>query len=247
MSTTRPAPVTTVSVTTTRPASVTTSGAPAPSGDDLLRRRNVRPEGVPAQLDFFEPSIRPCDAGHPSPDVGTIADEYRIGDTARICIRGFDASSHVAVEVAVPGGQTRQHTLSNVTGENVWVFQIGPTDPTGTYTVTAVQGAKRATSSFTAVLPAEPRIEALDPSSGAPGSVFRFAVVSPSPNQTLTIDLYRSDTGAVPAFTATLGTIVTDGGARGTYLIQTRSDSPVGYYCLVARPFANECASFRVR
>lgn len=125
-------------------------------------------------------------------------------------------------------------------------FQIGLADPTGSYGITAVQGASRATGGFTAVLPAKPRIEALDPTSGAPGTVFRFAVVSPSPNQTLSVDLYRRE-GGTPFFATTAGTVLTDAQARASYQVPTRADTPAGQYCLVVRPFANACASFTLR
>ncbi|MDQ4068015.1 MAG: hypothetical protein M3203_00815 [Actinomycetota bacterium] len=223
------------------PTTVTDPGLP----DDPLRRRDVPPEGVPAQLIFSLPSRGGCDLESASPAVTLGSATYEIGDSADVCISGFDGSSHVSVEVTVPGGGRRHRLLRNVLHENDWEFKLGLADPTGPYTVTAVQGGRRATASFTAVLPRAPRLETLDPTSGPPGSVFRFAVVSPAPNQGLTIDLYRGQ--GRPVFTATLGTLVTDGNARATYQVPTRRDSPAGVYCLVARPFANLCASFAVR
>ncbi len=233
-----------VSTSTTRAGqSSTTVGFLEPSGEDPLRRRDVPPQGVPGQLNFLSPTDGGCEERGPVPSVVPVSETREIGDGVIVCISGFEASSPVAVEVSVPGGEIRRRSLSNVPSGNYWDFKLGLTDPVGAYGITAVQGRVRVTGGFTAVLPDRPIIEAVPPSSGSPGTVFRFSIVSPGPTQRVTIDLYRAKT-----FATTLGTIVTDARSRATYELRTRRDSPAGDYCLVARPFdPMRCASFTVR
>ena len=236
---------------TTTPTKGSDAGGPAataptatvavPKGDDLLRRRDAPPAGVPAQLTFLAPTDGCVDAVHPTPAV-EVYDTHQIGDSVLICIRGFDPSPPVSMEVSLPDGRKRQRPVANVAGQNDWMFGIGATDPTGRYDVTAVQGAKRATAGFTVKLPHQPLIFTLSAAKGRAGTTFRFTVVSPSPNQTVSVDLYR---GHGSQYATTVGTVTTDGQARATYQLPTFADAPTGTYCLVARP-SNRCADFEV-
>jgi hypothetical protein len=238
---------TTRRVTTTRPQQPTTAvGSPDPALGDPLGRRDVPEEGVPAQLQFLAHTDAPCEVGGPAPAVIPQSGRHEIGSTVSICVSGFDSSGDVTVTLTLPGGQTRQQLLRNVASQNDWSFDLDAEAPVGSYRITAVQGAVRATGGFDGVLPDRPRIETLDPGSGSPGAIFRFAIVSPRPNQAVTIDLYRQENNR-QLFAATLGRVTTDGRARASYEVPTRSDSPAGTYCLVARPFDNVCASFTVR
>lgn len=213
----------------------------AVSSDDPLRRRDTPPGGVPAQLNFLAHTDGPCDPSHPTAAVEPASETYRIGDSVLVCTKGFDPAPPVQVELTLPDGRKRQRPVTNVVDQNYWHFPIGPTDPVGAYAITAVQGTKRAVGGFTAVLPTTPLIVTLGPMKGPPGTVFRFAVVSSSPRQTVAIDLYRSR-----AYATTPGSVTTDGLARGNYRLSTVADAPAGQYCLVARPFSNRCAYFDV-
>ena len=151
----------------------------------------------------------------------------------------------MAAEVTRPGGQTVQRDLKDESGETYWFFDVGPADPTGDYRITAVQGAKRATGGFTVELPFKPYIATLDPTSAPAGTAFRFGVVSPTPGQSVPIDLYRQEENRF-RYATTLGSVTTDDRSRASYGLTTASGTPAGTYCLVARPFAKRCAEFDV-
>ena len=218
----------------TAPAATTTT-APTGSvnGDEALRRRDVPPDGVPAQLTFLA-ATDGCVDPHDSPAVEAANDSYSLGDFALICVYAFDLSAPVMVQVTPPGGrEVRQRDVSTQGDENAWSFELGPGDPTGDYTIAAVQGATRATGRFTAVLPFSPFIGTLDPRSAPAGTTFRFGFVSSELGQELDVRLYHRE-NFVFRYATTLGSVTTDQAARASYELSTATGTPTGTYCLVA-------------
>jgi len=249
------APSTTRPITSVKPTATTgtpTTLAPKlPKGDDLLARHDAPPDGVPAQLAFGAAGRGgfPCDSVATVPTVKPDAATYTVGDRVRVCVNGFDPSSPGAIEVSAPDGRRTQYPLDGGGPPFEVSFVVGLTKPTGAYGITAVQGPKIAKASFVVGLPEAAFIEAIDPSTGSPGSMFRFVVVTPSAGQSVSIDLYRTR-GSSGAFVTSVGAVTTDSTARASFGLPTTSASPVGDYCLVARPFhlfPHGCAFFTLR
>ena len=223
-------------------------GAPTDRGDDPLGRRDVPVEGVPGLLTFALPTDGPrsCALGGAGPVVSSTPETIPIGGSAIICIAGFDASPAVSVEVAVPQGETKLFSVQGPKPDDGLRFPVGVSDPSGTYRITAVQGAKRATAAMSVVLPDRTLVMTLDPKRGPSGTVFRFTMVTAAPNQTVVMDLYRGPPRR-SEFATTLGSVTTNSQGRATYRVPTTTASPAGDYCLVARPFHGRgCAAFTV-
>jgi hypothetical protein len=228
--------------------SVTSTTAPAPTatadGDAAVRRRDVPPEGVPAQRTFRAPTDG-CAEARTTPAVEPVTGSYQVGDSVLICVHGFVPTTPVAVEVRLPDGRSDRRALTEESGETSWFFDVGPADPTGAYTITAVQSPTRATGGFAVELPSSPFIATLDPTRAAAGTVFRFGVVSPAPRQAVSVDLYRRVDNRF-RYATTVGSVTTDDRSRASYELTTAAGTPTGTYCLVARPFARRCAEFDV-
>ena len=233
--------------TTSGPKAASTTPSTAARGEeDALRRRDAPPEGVPQQLQFLAPVVAPCrDAGARPPSVEPTSGSFEIGESVLICLSGFDPASPISVQVMLPGGETRQPSVQGSKDTSL-EFALGPTDPVGPYVISATQGTNKAVGGFTAVLPRRSLLVTLEPTSGPPGAVFHFALVTPSANQTVPIDLYRRD-GSKFVYATTLGPVTSDSRARGSYDLPTTPQSPTGSYCAVARPFGGfRCAGFTV-
>lgn len=211
-------------------------------GEPTLRRRDVPPEGVPAQLTFLPPTDG-CDVPTaPAPEVTPGSGSLALGQSFLICVRGFATTSLVSVRVNLPDGQTRQSFVANQKDENGWQFGVTTSDPTGTYRITATQGSRVATASFTVVLPFLPVIGTAGPTSGSPGTTFRFAVVSAAPAQDVPLDVYRRNEVGRFSYITTAGTVRTNE-TKAFYDLTTSPDDPPGEYCLATRG-TGSCASF---
>lgn len=202
------------------------------------------PEGVPAQLTFLVPTDG-CAEARTTPAVEPVTGSYQVGDSVLICLYGFDPTTPVAVEVKRPDGRTDRRAVKEESGDTYWFFDVGPADPTGAYTITAVQGPTRATGGFAVELPSSPFIATLDPRSAAAGTIFRFGMVTPGPRQAVPIDLYRRVDNRF-RYASTVGSVTTDERSSASYDLTTAAGTPSGTYCLVARPFARRCAEFDV-
>lgn len=226
----------------------TTKSAPAASGDggalggdtggSPLRRRDVPPEGVAAQLG---PPLLPTDgcgsdASAPLavvPNSSTIA----VGDSTLMCVDGW-AHGPVAVQARLPDGQVRE--LAQPDDDGATRLVVAVLDPVGAYAITVTQGEETAATSVNVTLPGQPVVEALDPSDAPAGSTFRFAVASPAPGHTVALDLYRG-----VDYATTLPPARTDGSGRLVYELSTLADDPPGSYCIRTRA-QYACASFRL-
>lgn len=209
------------------------------TGGSPLRRRDVPPEGVAAQLSPVlrdGPGICFSDASAPL-SVTPISPTIAVGDSMLVCVSG-SAAGTVSVHVGLPDGSVRPLAPPDSGGTTTLVVAV--LDPLGTYDITAAQGAGSTTTSVEVTLPDQPVVEALGPSDAPPGTTFRFAVASPAPGETVALDLYRG-----VDYATTLPPARTDGSGRVVYELSTLADDPPGSYCIRARA-QHACASFRL-
>lgn len=208
------------------------------TGGSPLRRRDVPPEGVAAQLQPPLLLTDGCesDASAPLavvPNSATIA----VGDSTLICVDG-SAHGPVAVQARLPDGQVRELAQPDNDGATRLVAAV--LDPVGAYAITVTKGEETAATSVNVTLPNQPVVDALHPSDAPAGSTFRFAVASPAPGQTVVLDLYRG-----VDYATTLPPARTDGSGRLVYELPTLADDPPGSYCIRTRA-QRACASFRL-
>lgn len=208
------------------------------TGSSPLRRRDVPPEGVAAQLGPPLPATDGCgsDASAPLavvPNSSTIA----VGDSTLMCVDG-SAHGPVTVQARLPDGQVKE--LAQPDDDGATTLVVAVLDPVGAYAITVTQGEETAATNVNVTLPHQPVVEALDPSDAPAGSTFRFAVASPTPGQTVALDLYRGID-----YATTLPPARTDGSGRFVYELPTLADDPPGSYCIRTRA-QYACASFRL-
>ena len=206
------------------------------TGDSPLRRRDVPPEGVAAQLGPPLAATDGCgsDASAPlavAPNSSTIA----VGDSTLVCVDG-SAQRPVAVQARLPDGRVRE--LAQPDDDGATRLVVAVLDPVGAYAITVTQGEETAATSVNVTLPSQPVVEALDPSDAPAGTTFRFAVASPASGQTVELDLYRG-----VDYATTLPPARTDSSGRVEFELPTLGDDPPGSYCIRTRP-PGRCASF---
>lgn len=233
--------VSTAGATTTSTAAGKVESTAVAAGTSALRRRDVPPEGVAAQLAPPLAAIQAPHKGCRSDPSAALAvepstSELAVGDATSVCLHGF-SDDPVELKVRLPDGPVRKLPQPQF---GVSTLAVAVLDPLGAYAITATQGQRSATASVSVALPERPVIETLDPTAAPPGTTFRFGVASPGPGQSVELDLY-----AARRYRTTLAPGHTDGSGRLLYQLPTLPDDPLGTYCIVTRP-QGHCAEFRL-
>lgn len=207
--------------------------------ESVLRRRDVKPEGLPDAIGFGIPARVACD--HPPATLPTVVmpATVSLGELLEICVEGFPAGAEVAVQLSIPDGRTRQEAVEGGTRRRFLLHPLGPLEPVGLYVAMATSGAARALASTQVVLPDRVVVETLAPQSAPAGTTFRFAVAF-APRRSVLLDLYGQ--GYITSLAAQ-----TDDAGRAVLEIATQPGDPPRQYFLVPRPFDNRRpADFRV-
>ena len=223
-------------------ASVTNGPTSPPTGPTTtlspLQRRDAPPEGVKAQFEFFQEGDGACvglDESKPAAVVDFPKPE--IAMTFIICFPGFTHNQPVQADVRLPDGKVRKITASFFnTPEGVpyasWTSVPG--DPLGTYQVSASQGTRQGTGTFTVAAASTPRTVGIEPTSGAPGTAFRFALAGFGAGSVVDLYLYRGEGNGIYRYLTTV-TVTMDGNGQTILNFPTRADDPKGSYCFVRR------------
>lgn len=203
-----------------------------------LKRREAPPQGALGQFSVFVGGDPPC-LGHVEtarPEV--TADIYprpEVGTFFYLCFNGLKYSDPTHVDVTLPNGTLR--SSSERYAFKGWY--VMPGDPLGTYRVTARQGNKIASGSFSVTPASTPRILLLRPDMGAPGSTFSFILAGFSPRALVPVDVcVASEKKDRCSYLTTLQLRMDDQGTL-LYRLKTEATDPPGTYCLVPRQLAN--------
>jgi hypothetical protein len=218
-------------LSTTPPAS-SAPGAAEP--DDLLKRNEPLPAGVPEQVEFFlGGGDQDCtgDAPAGSPQIGGVPPVVEIPVIVHLCIYGFDLAKPPAVTVTHPSGLVTTAAL-RADGDYLWTAFSGlPGDPIGMYIVTAVQGKLEAAVKFELRHASSPRISLVWPVDPAPaGADFDLYLGGFPANQPTPMHLYDYATGQY----RTSFTVAVDPIGEAHVVIDTKPDDPLGCYGLIS-------------
>ena len=222
-------------VTSRETSSATSASGPAGA---LLKRRDAPPEGVKAQFEFFQEGDGACfglDESKPAAVVDFPKPE--IAMTFVVCFPGFAANQPVEADVRLPDGKVRRITATSFNSPDGLPFVSWtsvPGDPLGKYEVAATQGARKGTGTFTVSAASTPRMVAIEPSRGAPGTTFRFGLAGFVARSTVDLHLYRSEGNGTHSYLTTVPAVM-DGQGQTILSIPTASDDPKGSYCILRR------------
>ncbi len=149
------------------------------------------------QLDFFayyqgpEASCSELDGSRPA--VVVSAPNAQVATTFALCFPGFTPNQPVAVAVRSPDGEVRELTASEYTFPEEIAYTTWttvPGDELGTYQVTARQGRRTGKGSFDVGPATNPRSVAIEPSTGPPGTTFRFGFAGFGEGSVVDVFLY---------------------------------------------------------
>ena len=222
---------------TTNPSSPTTVN-PA---EGALGRKDTPPEGVKEQLDFFAsyqgPEASCSDLDGSRPAVVVSAPNAQVAMTFALCFPGFTPKEPVAVAVRSPDGEVRELTASEYTFPEEIAYTTwttAPGDELGSYRVTAVQGRRTGKGDFTVGPATSPRSVNIEPSSGPPGTTFRFGFAGFGEDSVVDVFLYKEAARGRYDYLTAIPT-VTDGLGQAILAIPTVPGDQVGTYCLIRR------------
>lgn len=231
--------------TTTDPAVSTSSNAVSQTTStelaavgSPLQRRDVPPEGVKAQFQYFQEGDGSC-IGVDKSKLAVVVEfnQPEVATSFTMCFAGFTPNQPVQAHVRLPDGKVRRISSESFSvPEGVpWASWTSvPGDPLGTYEVTATQGSLTGRGSFTVSAASSPNLVAIEPSFGPAGSAFRFALAGFPPNRNLDLYLYRQSAAGTYEFLTTLSPRM-DGKGETILTVQTAPDDPPGVYCLLRR------------
>lgn len=206
-----------------------------------LGRKDTPPEGVKEQLDFYayyqgpETSCSELDGSRPA--VVVSAPNAQVATTFAMCLPGFTPKEPVSVEVRSPDGEVRELTASEYTFPEETAYTTWttvPGDELGTYRVTASQGGRTAWGSFDVGPATSPRTVVIEPSTGPPGTTFRFGFAGFGEDSVVDVYLYRGEGRGRYLYLTAIPTAMDDLG-QAVLGIPTAPDDPPGAYCIIRR------------
>jgi len=109
-----------------------------------------------------------------------------------------------------------------------------PGDPLGNYEVSATQGTLKGTGRFGVSAASTPRMVGIEPSSGPPGTTFRFGIAGFAPNSVVDLYLYRAEGNGSYRY-LTKVPVTMDGLGQTVFSFPTARDDPKGSYCMLRR------------
>jgi hypothetical protein len=207
--------------------------APSAAPEDLLRRQNPRPDGVPAQLNFYLGGGGACPYEGESgrrPRVYGAPRYVEVLDLDAICFDGFDPSRPLAVTVVPPAGRPIENSL-NRTGEAAEFtlpFRPVPGDPLGPYQVMAVQDDLTAHGEFTLRAASVPRLLVEGGRHLVPGIEIPVYLAGFPPGEPAVLHLYDSN-GYRTSFT-----VPVDADGVGVAVVNTVHAQPQTCYGIIS-------------
>ena len=230
----------------------TASAAPSPTDElrdqrislhDLARRRDAPPAGVARQLSYYPGGDGPCNQeesafSRPSIYVSGFHEQPEIGERFDLCFPRFDPSRELSVLVQLPNGRTIEKSLAPDWSSLRW--QPRPTDPLGTYRVTARQGEASASAMFQLVESSGPTLRVIPPDSipPKPGDTFEIALVGYPPSQPARIHVYSeltSQQNATHRYRSSL-TVSMNSKGRALVIITTMPSDKPGCWHFISVP-----------
>lgn len=202
-----------------------------------LKRKDVPPEGIRSQFEFFQEgdgSCRGLPAGPPRALVER--EQIEIGQFFAICFPGFPLHQSVTAEVRLPDGTIRRTQMTDIDPDGVanWFWSTLPGDPLGAYAVTATRGSLTGTGTFTVSPASRPGILVPLPNAAPAGATFRIGVFGFDPNASVPVYVYRKIEAGPYEFVTVLS-IPMDAQGQTLYELQTDADDPHGEYCFLHR------------
>lgn len=224
-------------------------GGYTPGGD--LTRYDPVPDGVAAQLDYFQGGGDDCGEPHPSfsiailgrPDLNYMA----APDVLEMCIFAYQPTGAIAIEVHDPAGRLAERWTVDpqelvFLGGSVPFRRIN-SDPEGKYSVTATQGDLIASTTIDVRRARTPQFMGyVNEANGAPGfgygqmvhpgETVRVAVGGFSPNTVVPLRIYgnphlRDSDMKVVVDYITSGLVTTDSLGGGIWEFKTKSTDPL--------------------
>jgi hypothetical protein len=227
---------------TTGTLGTTTSTTTRPTGS---LQPGALPPGVPEQFDYFNVGDGPCaefsiDDG---PAVATSFPTSHILTEALICLPGFDPELPTDVTVTAPdGAQTSRIAPEQgayddpptvYQGIPYLLFLLELYAPTGTYEITAQQGAIVQYASFEAAQPPVALLRVRPPTNGSPGDSFTVELAGFASGSPAIVDVYTGD--GTFTYVTSLSSAPTDAEGRAELVVSTTPADPGGIYCFVVR------------
>lgn len=232
----------TPAVARTSPTGLTaTTGTPAPAvtspeePDDLLKRQDPLPDGVPEQVEFFlGGGTKDCSPEKPPehPQIEGAAPVIEIPTELMLCFVGFNHSNPLTVTVTPPSGSAATTVLLPAGDYFLAKFRWLPGDPVGEYLITAEQEKLDAAVKFTLRHASSPRIWLARPPPEWPvaGTDIDLYLGGFPANRPTLLHLYDYHTARYrTSFTVPVGAI---GEAR--VAIDTKLDDPPGCYGIIS-------------
>lgn len=226
------------------PAATSSNTGVQPTGSEsntgpLLKRRDAPPDGFKQQLATYDGGTRQSCIDHQGEEtpLGYFDDgpmvQREIGRGFWICFAGFVPDQNIEATVNRPDGTIEQEEYRVYPDGSGGKYWLGlPGSPLGGYTITATQGERQATVSFTLYPASGPRI-AVTPNVGLPGTTFQIYLAGYQPNQVVQMHLYRS-----ADYVTALSTIQVNerGESDSPYVLTTESDDQEGVYLVTDTP-----------
>jgi hypothetical protein len=231
-----------VALPTTRPqpGDATSQALPsavnALSTESPLKRRDVPPEGVAAQLSYFRGGGGVCvpERRNDQPRIVMYNVQQEIATRSPICFMGLAYDQDIDARVMLPDGTMRQKRIAGELCCHSWDWESLPGDPLGEYIISARQGRIQVTGTFTIIAATAPRILVLPPYAPA-GTTFRIALAGFPPQQRVPLHLYRvgGETCQEPpcwSYASALPPAQMDEHGETIYSLSTQPDDPRGGY-----------------
>jgi len=213
------------------------TGSPATPEADLLDRVGRRPDGIPDQIEIFIGGDGGCFNEDPTgrPEIVTSGVPEELPDRAHICLLNFDQAKPLRVTLTPPVGPARTTTLPALDlsqqSDFGTSFLLSPSDPTGTYRVSAEQGDKKASNEIVAVRPESPKLWLDTPRPDVvAGDDIDIYLGGFPPGRPATLHLYGSDRIGQEQPYRTSFTVPVDADGAGHVVIDTKPDDGLGCY-----------------
>jgi tetratricopeptide (TPR) repeat protein len=168
----------------------------------------------------------------------------------RVSLRGF-APGPVGLSVEeVGGGTLLEATVDEprtLTNEIEFSFVLKPFWPVGEYRVSAKQANQIFFARLTVETPSRPRIGALLPLEGTPGTVFSLGMAGFEPYESIDVAVFRGseDGHAAESQYALIGvtefSVTVDGTGSAVLSLPSEQSTAPGWYCFVPRSQGDAC------
>jgi len=206
-----------------------------------LKRQDVPPEGVVAQLTIGEPGLVMCLASNPThnPSINLWPEstqKVEILQLFDICFDGFKSDKDIHIQIILPDGNVRRNRENEIYSGSGFGWRILPGAPLGRYTINATDGSSSATTSFTVEAASQPTMFVIN--DDVPGAPIRIALAGFEPYQTVPLYLYKhrdndvcgNNADTCYRFSSSLPPAQVDEHGEAVYSLNTAVDDPLGEY-----------------